>query len=194
MNFISVNSIDDCAICRDTMENTPAVGHKNGGEKHPLHPECVKQWLFTHDDCPTCHVKVNVKSLMNVKERIIKEIGNIKKDAELGLKFGTYLGICFLTMVLTKTTFNLQTSFKRLFAIGYRHNWHVWIFLDRQKSCKNKCLTSYKENGFEDRISCRNQSYRSSRSSKKSLALLTGIYGNWGGIGCHNRYLQKKFF
>lgn len=84
VSFHSVRSTDDCYVCTDTMANSDTVGHAEGGELHPAHRKCLKIWLETHDICPVCRTQVNVNSIFTWKDKAIKELKLMGKDAIFG--------------------------------------------------------------------------------------------------------------
>ena len=68
VGFYNVTSVDNCPICFDTMDGPdPVVAHHNMGERHPIHRDCMKEWIektATDPACPTCKVPVKVSSLV----------------------------------------------------------------------------------------------------------------------------------
>lgn len=68
----------ECAICQDIGDERTYVMHQNGGNEHPLHFECVKQWLLLNQTCPVCRVPIS-NDLSTIGDRIkilAKEAGN----------------------------------------------------------------------------------------------------------------------
>ncbi len=91
----SVNSVDICGICRESMDNSDAIAHDGvDGDKHPLHRKCFKEWIkFSGNyNCPSCKSPIEANSLFTWKERVIVELNQIKEDVYEGIAQGTIGG------------------------------------------------------------------------------------------------------
>lgn len=73
----------ECAICQDRGDERSYVMHKEGGHEHPLHYECVKQWLPLNKTCPVCRVPIS-NDLSTISDRIKFLVGEAGNNARIG--------------------------------------------------------------------------------------------------------------
>lgn len=113
MNMINfyqkVNSVDDCPICMETLKNSHAVAHTGGGDHHPIHADCIKNWLcdIKQTTCPNCRVPVNKESLFSWKEKKIIQIKDNTKGFLRAARIGM-LAVGASLVVLSNLEFALS--------------------------------------------------------------------------------------
>ncbi|SCA63294.1 hypothetical protein SCG7086_AO_00020 [Chlamydiales bacterium SCGC AG-110-P3] len=90
--YSSVNITDverDCCVCLENLNNQPGVvAHNEGGTEHPIHANCIKEWLANHDHCPVCRGAVEKDSLLSWKDKIVRELTHITDDVRTGIVTG----------------------------------------------------------------------------------------------------------
>ncbi len=72
---------DTCGYCRENLKvNDPVtglfkkvVGHTKGGDKHPMHKDCLKEIFQINKtfDCPTCRQTLSPGPLFSTKEKVV---------------------------------------------------------------------------------------------------------------------------
>ena len=77
--YTPYQSNEDCPSCQKTMANKSVFAHSG---KHPMHSECIKNWLKQHQTCPTCHDGVKfdeARPLENLAQRarIVYEVRDL---------------------------------------------------------------------------------------------------------------------
>lgn len=77
--FHNIEADDDCPICYEKMidmdpsNQKEIVAHINGGEKHPFHLQCIKDYaksvfentLNNNIICPSCRIPIKIKGFTN---------------------------------------------------------------------------------------------------------------------------------
>lgn len=91
-------SFDNCNICFDPIKDKVSVAHSAGGEKHPIHKDCLIKWLKINEICPTCRVKVDVNSVLTWKDKAIVQLKLAGKDAIPAVTWGL-IGMSFIAFV-----------------------------------------------------------------------------------------------
>lgn len=93
-------SSDPCLICWCPMDDVEDINIKGGiiahdgnGDTHPWHSTCIKEALKVNEFCPCCRIPLDVSVLFTWKERIIREIKHVYKDAREDLFEGSFLGL-----------------------------------------------------------------------------------------------------
>lgn len=74
----------DCAICFDSLEGVKAWAHNGLGNRHPVHPECLKDWIkrqTTVSSCPSCREKLDIRSIFNLTGTDLLLVNFYKKIA-----------------------------------------------------------------------------------------------------------------
>ncbi|MFA6119058.1 MAG: RING finger domain-containing protein [Parachlamydiales bacterium] len=78
VSFNTISNYDDnntCNICSEPLKNQEVVAHSGiDGTKHPIHKECIKNWIKKSPTCPICRKTVKVESLLSTKEILIIKI------------------------------------------------------------------------------------------------------------------------
>lgn len=54
-------TLGNCPICLDPLTGEIS-SHDQGGETHPMHEACLKQWLKNKAECPVCRAKPSLES------------------------------------------------------------------------------------------------------------------------------------
>lgn len=72
MNNPNSVGIVNCPLCFEVATGD-VFAHQNGGEEHPMHVKCLKQWLQTQSFCPVCeisfeHLKGKLLPVRNLSE------------------------------------------------------------------------------------------------------------------------------
>lgn len=79
----SYNPGDACAYCRSPLGGlgNRIITHTGGGERHPLHEKCVREWLLRHGKCPVCLQEVDAVNYFYLgKKRVFKIIERNFRD------------------------------------------------------------------------------------------------------------------
>lgn len=110
MGSVSYNSYPKpedfpCYFCHDSLKNgDPVVAHEEGGEKHPIHLECIKKIVAnSFDNCSICRKPINADSVRSLKERLVKKLENINLFGNLNFRE------------------NLREAFRTTTDITFRH-------------------------------------------------------------------------
>lgn len=74
---------DSCPICYDPLNTDSVVAHNNGGEKHPIHEKCIKQWMKFNQTCPCCKTPVDPESLKSLGEKCFNFIEGYRFNNKL---------------------------------------------------------------------------------------------------------------
>lgn len=88
-----------CPLCLDFFyESThPVVAHQGEGFKHPIHLECVKEWLLKNPSCPSCRCPIQIDSTEFLSQRtfIVDQRRLSYKSCKIAftILFGSALGL-----------------------------------------------------------------------------------------------------
>jgi len=104
--IIQLSVLSICLSGADKKQNI--LGHEDGGDKHPVHEKCLKQWLKIFPSCPTCGTYVNINSVYSIKDRVIDEIKISLLGTIEGFAVGTVIGT--LEAVLSGTYSRMLTG------------------------------------------------------------------------------------
>ncbi|MEI6242004.1 MAG: RING finger domain-containing protein [Chlamydiota bacterium] len=110
------NPKENCAICHDFLEKSEVVVHGgNDGEKHPVHKNCIMEWVKRNPSCPICRARVTGNSLFSWKERALIVIKNtmvivLVLAATVERDSVSFVGKVLATVVAAKTVARYSTG------------------------------------------------------------------------------------
>lgn len=110
-SFSSCLSGGNCGICQESIIDNDYVAHSGEhGIKHPMHRNCIKEWLKHHPRCPICSIQCDDESLLNWKQKVIKELKLIVTDPEARIIIIIALTIELISVIIHHSTRNARDT------------------------------------------------------------------------------------